>query len=168
MSKVHQALTSSVKKLLRQVGVKIVSYQELTQKVNFSIEVIHEKEELFQSMTKQKAIHWAEMNLIAVDDEALINAEDATELVLHELIHMTKAKVQRECEGENGRQTEECVAQVGMFKLTLVLGLNPAVYADKTLEYIKEFPKANFKRVDVDSDRAVEYLVGFIGLEKVA
>lgn len=168
MSKVNQALTSSVRKLLRGVGVKVMTYQELTSKVNFSIEAITKFEDLQSNMLKNKALHWNEMNLIAVDDDALTSAEDANELVLHELIHMTATKLERVYEGEAGVETEECVAQVGMFKLILVLGLNPAPYADRTLEYIKQFPKANFRRVEVDSDRAVEYLVKTVGMEKVA
>ena len=168
MSKANQALTSSVKKLLKGAGVKIMTYQELNSKVNFSIESLSGHPTLYQDMAKNKALHWEEMNLIAVDDEALISTEDTNELVLHELIHLTATKLGRIFEGEVGRQTEECIAQVGMFKLTLVLGLNPAPYADRTMEYIKQFPKANFRKVEIASDKAVEYLVRNIGMERVA
>lgn len=166
MSKVNQAISSSVKKLLNGVGVKTCSYSELAPKVKgFTLE---NETEVLEKMSTQKALHLVNEKLIAVDDEDLASTEDANELVLHELIHLTAPILKRYYEGEIGEQTEECVAQIGMFKLTLVLGLNPAPYADKTLEYIKQFPKVNFKRVEIDSDRAVEYLVKFVGLEKVA
>ena len=168
MSKANQALSQPVKSLLRAGGVKIKTYEELKSKAIFSMEELATYENLNQDMETKLALHWNEMNLIAVDDQALTSAEVANELVLHELVHMTTDKFAKEYEGEAGRQTKECVAQVGMFKLTLVLGLNPAYYADVTLDYIKQFPMANFKRVEIDSDKAVEYLVKGIGMERVA
>lgn len=167
MSKVNQSLTSSVKRLLKGVGVKIMTYQELMSKVNSSTDQVLDQK-LFDDMETKKALHCNAMDVIAVDDDSLTSTEDVNELVLHELIHMTADKLNRVYEGEVGVQTEECVAQIGMFKLILVLGLNPAPYADRTLEYIKPFNKANFKKVEIDSDKAVEYLVRFVGLEKVA
>ena len=166
MSKVNQNLSQQVKKLIKGVEVKIVSYSELTSEVNFGTH--QPKESLLLDMATQKACHSQELNLIAVDDDALVSTEVANELVLHELVHLATTKLGLTYEGEAEEQTKECVAQIGMFKTTLVLGLNPAPYADATLEYIKQFPKANFKRVETDSDKVVEYLVKFVGLEKVA
>lgn len=168
MSKTNQALTNSVKKLLRGVGVKTMTYQELFSKANFSIEALAKYKNLKEDMSNKKALHWNEMNLIAVDDEALVSAEDTNELILHELIHMASQRFGKVYVTETDKQTEECIAQVGMFKLVLVLDLNPASYADKTLEYIKQFPRANFKKVEAESDKIVEYLVKHIGLERVA
>jgi hypothetical protein len=165
---IHTALGPQVKKLLSRAGVKIRTYEELKLKMNFSIDTIQNNPSIFKDMETKKALHINDMNLIAIDDNSLNSTEDANELVLHELIHMTANKLNRKYEGEAGEQTEECVAQIGMFKLVLVLGLNPAPYADSTLEYIKQFPKANFKKVDADSDKAVDYLVKFVGLERVA
>ncbi len=168
MSNVNQSLSPQVKKLLYGVGVKCKTYTELCSKVNFSIDVLVKHDELLEEMRTKKALHLEEMNIIAVDDNALTSTEDANELVLHELVHMTAKKLERVYEGETGKETEECVAQIGMFKLVLVLGLNPAWYADTTLEYIKNFLKADFKRAEIDSDKAVEYLVKAIGMERVA
>jgi hypothetical protein len=165
---IHMSLSSQVKKLLGAVGVKVRTYEDLSTKVNFTFDALIHYDEIVESMRSKKALHINEMNVVAVDENALTSTEDANELVLHELIHMTASKLERVYEGETGQETEECVAQIGMFKLILVLGLNPAPYADKTLEYIKQFPKANFKKAEIDSDKAVEYLVKFVGLEKVA
>lgn len=145
-----------------------MSYQEFTSKVNFSIDSVTKQKHILNEMNKNKALHWNEMSVIAIDDDALTSTEEANELVLHELIHMANTKLGRTYETEKDKQTEECVAQIGMFKLILVLGLNPAAYADRTLEYIKQFPKADFRKVETDSDKAVEYLVKYVGLEKVA
>ena len=165
---IHTALGPQVKKLLSKAGIKIRTYEELKSKVNFSMESIQNNPGIFKDMETKKALHIGDMNLIAIDDDSLNSTEEVTELVLHELIHMTANKLNRRYEGEAGQETEECVAQIGMFKLVLVLELNAAPYADTTLEYIKRFPKANFKKVEADSDRAVDYLVKFLGMEKVA
>ena len=165
---IHTSLSPQVKKLLSGVGAKVRTYSELTSKVNLSFDAVANNPELLNQIKNQKALHINEMQMIAVDDAALTSTEEANELVLHELVHMTAAKLNRIYEGEQGKETEEVVAQIGMFKLVLVLGLNPAWYADSTLEYIKGFQKANFKRAEIDSDKAVEYLVKQVGLEKVA
>ena len=161
MSKANQNLSKQVKKLLAAVGVEIYTYDELKQKMNFGTDII-------ETMTNKKALHIGDNKIIAICDDSLTSTEDVNELILHELIHMTAANLNRKCQTEAGFQTEECTAQIGMFKLTLVLGLNPAPYADRTLDYIKQFPKANFRKAEIYSDKAVEYLVKFIGLEKVA
>jgi hypothetical protein len=168
MTNVNQNLSNPVKKLLTALGVKTRTYAELCSKANFSIDVLVKHEELLEEMKTKKALHITEMNVIAVDENAFDCTEEANELVLHELVHMTKDKLERHYEGEAGQETEEVVAQIGMFKLILVLGLNPAPYADRTLEYIKQFQKANFKKAEIDSDRAVGYLVRFVGMEKIA
>lgn len=168
MSNINQSLSQPVKKLIWATKTKIKTYEEIESKVNFSFYAIKNVDTISKSMETKKALNIPEMNLIGVDESALTSTEEANELVLHELIHMTAAKLNRKYEGEAGEQTEECVAQIGMFKLCLVLGLNPAPYADSTLEYIKQFPKANFKKVDMDSDKAVDYLVKFVGMERVA
>jgi hypothetical protein len=158
---IHTSLSSQVKKLLSGAGIKVRTYSELSSKVNFTFEALTHQAYLTDSMANKKALHLEDMNLIAVDDAALNSTEEANELVLHELVHLATKKLDKTYEGEAGEETEECVAQVGMFKLILVLGLNPAWYADSTLEYIKGFPKADFKKVEIDSDKVVEYLVNW-------
>jgi hypothetical protein len=166
MSKANRALTSSVKRLLNGVGVKIYTYEELLLKVN-SEEVVG-KEYILEDMTKNKALHCNELNLIAIDDSSLVCPEDANELVLHELIHMTAGALDRNPVTLVDWETEECTAQIGMFKLILVLGINPAVYDDRTIDYCKRFTEMDVEKVYADSDKAVHYLVKHIGMEKVA
>lgn len=165
---IYMSLSEQVKKLVWANKTKVKTYSEFMDKTAFTFEALTHQESLNDSLKNKKALHVEDMNLIAVDDSALGSTEEANELVLHELIHMTAKKLERVYEGEAGVQTEECVAQIGMFKLVLVLGLNPAYYADSTLEYIKQFPKADFKRVEIDSDKAVEHLLKAVGMEKVA
>ena len=148
MSIVNKHLVGSVNELLKTLGTTVTTYSEMG--------LDH----------TNKAFHDQDANLIALDDASL---QDAVELVLHELIHMTAPKVNRFVDdSDKARQTEEVTAQIGMLKLTLVLGLNPAHYATVTLDYVKDLSKANFKKAEMDSDRAVDYLVKQMELGKVA
>lgn len=167
MSNIQMSLSQQVKELLWANKIKFKTYSDFISKGGFTFEALAQQEYLTDALNNKKALHLEDMGVIAVDDNALNSTEEANELVLHELIHMTAKKLDRVYEGEAGQQTEECVAQIGMFKLVLVLGLNPAWYADTTLEYIKRFPKANFRKAEIDSDKAVEYLLKAVGLEKV-
>lgn len=159
MSKANQALSTPVKKLLRGVGVKVMTYSELKSKSDF----------LDETMDTMQATYSNELNIIGIDDNAMSSTEDVNELVLHELIHFTAQKLDRIHHGTtNDYETEDATAQIGMFKLILVLGINPAPYQDKVVDYLKQLPEANFEKAHRDSDKAMDYLVRQIGLERVA
>ena len=175
MSKANQLLLPSVNKLLRAVNVKVFTYTEVLEK--FELKPYH-----YEAIQNFKGFYDPELNIIGFDDNC---QENANEIVLHELIHLTgsegrvgrqyvktvnqnlRSEFFEEVSNKN-KQTEEATAQIGMFKLILVLGVNPAFYADACFEYIKNLPKANFKKADRDSDKAVHYLMRFMGEEKVA
>jgi hypothetical protein len=158
MSKANQFLTNPVKRLIRKANVNVYTYSEIK-------EMDHDDSTL-KAMEGFQAFNDPDRRVIGISDESL---DEADELVLHELIHMTGQSTGRIIQDDEvGNQTEEATAQIGMFKLVLVLGLNPACFADVTFDYLKNLTKANYKKADRDSDHAVDYLVEFLGMERVA
>jgi hypothetical protein len=155
MSKVNQSLTKSVNKLLSVVGVKALSYEE----VRKNHEITHQ---MAKAMNEMQAFHNNELDIIGVDDSYL---NDSTELVLHELVHMVLSKSRLNIKyptNEVGQQTEDAAAQLGMFKVITALDINAAIYENVLWSYLKTLPEADFDRAERDSDRAKNYLMGFL------
>ena len=178
MSKLTNSLVPSVQSLIEALNVKIMLYSELV-----------ENEKLFKKIgdvpDHYYGFYHSGADVIVIKDEHLNNS---TEVVLHELIHWAgaegrlnrkwmlyskavlngKANEEMSDYVDNCKDTEEATAEIGMLKLVMVLGLNPATYADLTLNYLESLLSFNLKKADKDSDDAVEYLVSFLGMRKVA
>lgn len=181
MKKINSYLTAPVNKLIKAVGAKVLLYSELEN---------HEKKPWYfdEYLCSTYGFHDSTSDIIGINDTNSIDGCDPIDMdstVLHELIHFTGTKerlgrgwvVNNSLDSEDSNSkiateaethTEEATAQIGALKLALVLGLNPARFADLTERYVSNLSKADLDKADKDSDKAVEYLVKFIGMEKVA
>jgi hypothetical protein len=174
MKNINNMLSAPVNKLVKALGATVKLYSE--------IEAGKEVPDYFHRMCGfSQGLYDGHRDLIGVED----SVEDPDMVVLHELIHYTgtKQRLKRKWIINNAlciqdlpselptraeTQTEEATAQIGMLKLVLVLGFNPARFVDVTYNYLKTLPEADMNKADRDSDKAVDYLVKFIGMEKVA
>ena len=177
MSKFTNALVPSVQGLIDALQVSVMTLSEIQEDPRLA--------KAFENMPSHYlgCYHPVE-DVIMIRDEYLHNS---TEIILHELIHwagaegrlnrkwitksraaMMTADLDVIMDLNETRDTEEATAQIGMLKLVLVLGLNPAEYSDKTLSYLEDLLSFNLAKADRDSDKAVEYLVGFLGMRKAA
>jgi antirestriction protein ArdC len=173
MKNVSSYLTAPVNKLLKALDVQTVLYSELDTKdlPKYLVPCIKSAEGFYDGTN----------DVIGLKD----NQKNADEVILHELIHFTGSKerlnrswivnntlacqnLPHEEQTDEDRQTEEATAQIGMLKLALVLGLNPARFTDCTHTYVSRLTKADLEKADRDSDKAVEYLVRVVGMERVA
>jgi len=171
MSKLTNALVPSVQRLIEALQVKVITYSELVQ----DSELFHEFGSIPDCM---QGCYHPVLDMIVVKDEHLCNS---TEIVLHEIIHwagaesrlnrkwVTDSKAimmgtasQETLDSFNDdRDTEEATAEIGMLKLVLVLGLNPAQQADSALDYLEGLLDIDMVKADKDSDKAVEYWLVF-------
>jgi antirestriction protein ArdC len=178
MKSVSSYLTNPVNKLVRAIGVEIVPYSMM-----LGTHLEHNYHDGFLCATA--GFYDGSMDFIGLNDRKGFHNKSADEIVLHELIHFTgtKERLNRkwiinnvlslrdfsfEMPTKKETQTEEATAQIGALKLALVLGLNPAKFTDNTFEYIKTLPEADLDKAERDSERAVEFILKFIGVEKVA
>jgi len=177
MSKFTNALVPSVQRLIDALQVSVMTLSEIQEDPELA--------KAFENVPSdyQGCYHPVE-DVIMIRDEYLYNS---TEIVLHELIHWAGAegRLNRKwilnsraammtsdadviSDLMDTKDTEEATAQIGMLKLVIVLGLNPALYSDLTLEYLESLLSFNLAKADRDSDKAVEHLVSFLGMRKVA
>ena len=178
MSKIMNSLVPSVQYLVASLGVKVMTHTEYLENPEYLGDSLEHPE-------NWAAFYNPVLDVVVVNDTELANA---TELVLHEIIHWSGAETRLNRQwvtsmkaamlGDQSeelleyltdkRDTEEATAQIGMLKLALVLGLNPAQYAESTLTYLEDLLDFSLKKAEEDSDKAVEYLVTRIGMQKVA
>lgn len=103
-------------------------------------------------------------------NERALESDRVNEVVLHELIHWTghpsrlnRNTITSQLHGMRPTSydyhTEEATAQMGMFKLACLLGLDKELHLMLLNVYLTMFPEANLAKADWDSNQAVGYLL---------
>lgn len=119
-----------------------------------------------------------ERDKIAIKADIAISSR-CSEVVLHELIHWTghasrlnRLHKRRQISTDDDRQgiidiehnniiyhTEEATAQLGMFKLAMVLGLDQFTHFKAMTDYLASYHLANMHQAETESDDAVKFIL---------
>lgn len=187
MYQINDHLNPAVQNLLKSLGVEIKLLSETI--VSDNLDEWRASSIMVNTTLPTQGLYYGPTDTIVLNDSDL---GDATPVVLHELIHWSGAesRLKREWilnnvkdiesfwngtyvkddseEFTKGQHTEEAIAEIGMFKLMLLLGIEPMQYQERVINYLKYLSSADLMKADLESDIAVEYLVSFIGMEMVA
>lgn len=164
MSKILDGLYTPINLLIEKLNVKVFYYSELTQN-NIAINYPECTWDGFYCTAK---------DYIGIKDEP---RDEINAVLMHELIHLTGSKYRLNRNSvsnfsskitEKDAQTEEITAYLGMFKLASHFNFELEEYANIVWEYIKKLDKADHNKADIDSDRAVDYLLSFLEERKTA
>lgn len=111
-------------------------------------------------------------DFIAFNHTPKPSIDDLNSCILHEIVHWSghPTRLNREAVKAGSEllihelepsviHTEEVTAQLGMFKLATCLGLNNERYLEMTNRYIARYPLANYLDADMESTKALEFIV---------
>lgn len=163
-------LNPMVLKLLRQLNPIVMGFGELQKYFKLNYEQKYKLFGLYMALP--------ETDVIAINETTPIEILDV--VMLHELIHYT-GRGSRLCRAgivlleqkdltitEEHCQTEEAIAQLGMYKLGTYLGLDRDSLKQATVEYLASLPLADFEEAEMRSNEAVGYLVNKLYENKAA
>lgn len=90
---------------------------------------------------------------------------DLDTILLHEIIHWTGSRNRLNRKPSTNVEifhTEEGIAQMGMYKLTKILGIYKPEHDLYLSTYMRRLPHVNMAEVELESDKAVSFVLNFL------